>query len=121
VTAGEASDGNFATYVWRERGGVTAASGMRGPKLYDDEPINTFFGQSDGMPPFVLVRAHSRVAAVTVHSDSGEEYRLDLSATDDEFGLKFAAGPLRDGEHPVSFVAHLGDGNEWQREVRMST
>lgn len=91
------------------------------PKLYDDEPINTFFGQSDGMPPFVLVRAHSRVAAVTVHSDSGEEYRLDLSATDDEFGLKFAAGPLRDGEHPVSFVAHLGDGNDWQREVRMST
>lgn len=32
VTAGEAGDGNFATYVWRERGGVTAASGMRGPE-----------------------------------------------------------------------------------------
>jgi hypothetical protein len=66
VMAGESGEGDFATYVWRERGGVTAASGMRGPKLYDGEHINTFFGQSDGMPPFVLVRAHSRVAAVTV-------------------------------------------------------
>lgn len=120
IEAGEVEGKGFMTLVRREQEDRSVSSGMGGPKLWQDEPLNTFFGQEDGTPPFVLARADPSVVAVTVHGDRGGEYTLSVSPTVEEFGLRFAAGPLAEGEQPVIFEARLENGELWRKGVPWS-
>lgn len=111
VNAGPDPDGGLYTFVSRTRGQSRATSGMGGPALYPGELINTWIGQADGTPPFVLVRAAPEVGHVTIVLASGSKRQLALSPVIDEFGLRFGATPLAEEDRPERIeVGHAGDG-----------
>lgn len=111
VSAGPDPAGGLYTFVSRTRGQSDATSGMGGPALYPGQLINTWIGQADGTPPFVLVRAAPEVERVIVVLASGDRRELALSSVIDEFGLRFGAAPLAEEDPPERVeVSQPGDG-----------
>jgi hypothetical protein len=109
VTAGDldgpAGADEFLTLISRSQGGITATSGFRGPKLHPGDLINYWVGKAAGTPVFVVVRAHPRVERVAIVCRSRAKYSLGMSPEVPEFGLRFGAGPVLQGEQVVGVVA----------------
>jgi len=80
---------DFATFAERGTRGALKTSGMRGPKLYPGQVVNTWIGQADQSPPFVMVRAAPEVTRVVAVCASGDEYRLTFSDVIEPFELRF--------------------------------
>jgi hypothetical protein len=98
VLAGNGDASDFYSFVERRRGSAKATSGMGGPKLHPGQLVNTWWGQATGLPPFVLVRTAPQVRRVVVVLASGSRVVLPLSAVISEFGLRFGAAPLPEGD-----------------------
>lgn len=104
-----APDGDLYSMVTRTRGGVTATSGMGGPSLLDDQVVNTWIGQADGLPVFVLVRTAPEVERVTVGLTSGARHEVELSPSVPEFGLRFGAAPIPDNDRSETITIELAN------------
>jgi hypothetical protein len=101
---------SFWTFIRRGRpGGPSAQSGMGGPKLHGG-PINTWSGQADGTPPFVMVRAAPNVERIFVTTRSGRGIDLTMSEVIDDFQLRFGAAALPEGDSPGAITMQLADG-----------
>ena len=85
-----------------------ASSGMGGPKLYPGSPINEWRGRTDDLPYFVMARVAPEVDRVVATTDAGTEVELSLSPVIGQFGLRFAAAALPDGEAPGRIRAESG-------------
>ena len=93
-------DGLF-TFVRRTAPtGRSARSGMGGPKLYGDDVVNVWAGRSDGTPPFILLRGLPAVEEATVLTTAGATLTVTLSPVIEEFGLRFGAAALLEGDPP---------------------
>jgi hypothetical protein len=106
--------GNVAdlhTYVDRHLDDASAMSGFRGPALYPGELVNSWGGQADGLPEFVMVRTSPTVVAVTVVSATGREYPVTLSDVTERFGLRFGAIPVPEGESVVELRLEAASGD----------
>jgi hypothetical protein len=110
VRAGPDVGGDFYTSIRRSTETAEAESGMGGDKLPEGELVNHWIGQADGTPLFVLARTAPAVERVTVVLASGTRCDLAMSGVIEEFGLRFAAGPLPDGDPPVSMEVALEGG-----------
>jgi hypothetical protein len=88
ILAGGSPD-DFATFAERGAGGATVTSGMRGPTLYPGQAVNTWIGQAEQSPPFVMVRTAVEVTRVVAVCASGHEYRLTFSDVIEPFQLRF--------------------------------
>jgi hypothetical protein len=113
VWAGPDTDGGFYTSITRSHGDATAESGMGGDKLSPGQVINSWIGQADGTPLFVMARAAPQVQRVTVVLASAARRDLALSPVIEDFGLRFTAGRLPDDDLPVSMEVAV-DGGETQ-------
>lgn len=114
VTAGPDAihEGWFWTWIWRSRpGGSPARSGMGGPTLTDGDVVNVWAGQTDGTPPFVMLRAAPQVERVIVRTGGGHDVPMALSDVVEEFGLRFGAVALADDDEPSTLSIELADGN----------
>lgn len=100
VSAGREPSGGLYTSVYRTCGDARATSGMGGPALHPGQVVNTWIGQADGTPVFVLVRAAPEVGAVAIVLASGARQEVELSPVVQEFGLRFGAAPLPDDDPP---------------------
>ena len=118
VTAGPDPAGGLYTFVTRTRGQARATSGMGGPALYPGQLINTWIGQADGTPPFVLVRAAPEVDRVTVVLASGDRRELALSSVIDKFGLRFGATPLTEEDPPERIEVSQPGGEQQSQALR---
>lgn len=109
VTAGEVpgieGDDDFLTLISRSQGGHRATSGFRGPKLHPGDLINYWVGKAIGTPVFVVVRADPKVDQVAIICLSRARYSLDLTDEVPQFGLRFGAAPVLQGEQVVGVVA----------------
>jgi hypothetical protein len=101
VLAGPESDGTFLTVLDRTLENNTARSGFGGPKLPPGELLNYWTGKADGTPAFVMVRTAPEVESVVAICGSGAEYPLAMSDAIPQFGLRFGATPLPDGEELI--------------------
>ncbi len=110
VRAGPDKDGGFHTSIERSLGNATAESGMGGDKLPPGEVINFWIGKADGTPLFVMARTAPQVQGVTVVLTNGSRRELSMSRVIEDFGLRFAAGPLADDDPPVSLEVAVEDG-----------
>jgi hypothetical protein len=79
---------------------LVAGSGFGGPPLYPGSLINQYHGRTDDLPWFVMARTSPVVDRVVATTESGREITLTLSPPIEQFGLRFAAAPLPDGERP---------------------
>ena len=113
LRAGPDTDGGFYTSISRSHGGATAESGMGGDKVPPGQLINVWIGQADGTPLFVMARAAPQVQRVTVVLASAARRDLALSPVIEDFGLRFAAGPLPDDDPPVRMEIAI-EGGETQ-------
>lgn len=98
VLAGDLPAGGFLTVLRRQRGSAKATSGFQGPKLGAGQLLNYWSGQEDGTPPFVVARLAPQIDSVRAVGESGAEYPLQLSAVVQEFGRRFGAVALHDGD-----------------------
>ena len=101
VYAEEGVDGLLYTSVDRRLGGARNESGFGGDPLDGGRLIDTWYGQADGTPFFLLARTAPSVEAVVAVCASGAEYPMDLSDVHPRFGLRFGAVPLPPGEELV--------------------
>jgi hypothetical protein len=83
---------------------------MGGAKLPPREVINFWIGKSDGTPLFVMARTAPQVQGVTVALTNGSRRELSMSRVIEDFGLRFAAGPLADDDPPASLEVAVEDG-----------
>ena len=113
VRAGPEPDGGFYTMLRRSRGSATVESGMGGDKLPHGEMVNCWIGQADGTPLFVMARTAPPVERVTVVLASGARCDLPMSPVIEDFGLRFAAGPLPDDDPPARLEVAI-EGGETQ-------
>ena len=113
LRAGPDTDGGFYTSISRSHGDATAESGMGGDKLSPGQVINVWIGQADGTPLFVMARAAPQVQRVTVILASGFRRDLSISPVIEDFGLRFAAGPLPDDDPQVRMEIAI-EGGETQ-------
>ena len=118
VNAGPDSTGELYTFVSRTRGEATATSGMGGLALYPGNVINSWTGQADGTPPFVLVRTAPEVERVQIVLASGARRELALSPVIDEFGLRFGAVPLPEDDPAERLEVSTSDGSSQSEELR---
>ena len=115
VLAREVSGDQFMTMLECSTNSVTARAGFGGPKLYENQAVNSWVGQSDGLPPFVMVRTARQVTSVTAIGANGRRYPIKLSEVLPEFGLRFGAAPLADGETVVSLEHVVGEQHKDSR------
>ncbi|MDQ2845411.1 MAG: hypothetical protein M3Y77_03470 [Actinomycetota bacterium] len=101
---GAAGADEFVTLISRTQGGKTATSGFRGPKLYPGDLINYWVGKAVGPPVFVLVRADPKVVQCAAVCMSRARYSIDLSDEVPQFGLRFGALQVLQGEQVVGVV-----------------
>jgi len=113
VRAGRACDGGFDTWIRRSHGSAVSESGMGGEALVPGQVINFWIGQAGGTPLFVMARTAPQVQRVTVILTSGFRRDLSMSPVIADFGLRFTAGPLPDGDPPVSLEVAV-EGGETQ-------
>ena len=118
VRAGPDTDGGFYTAISRSHGDATAESGMGGDKLFPGQVINSWIGQADGTPLFAMARAAPQVQRVTVILASGFRRDLSISPVIEDFGLRFAAGPLPDDDPPVSMEVAVDGGETRVHDLR---
>jgi hypothetical protein len=118
VSAGPDPAGGLFTFVSRTRGEASATSGMGGPELYPGQLINTWIGQADGTPPFVLVRAAAEVERVTIVLASGDRRELALSPVIHEFGLRFGTMPLAEEDPPQRVEVSEGEDGPQSHALR---
>lgn len=88
-----------------------AGSGFRGRGLEPDTLVNSWSGQTTGLPFFVMARVDPTVSDVVVTTDLGAEVHLNLSPTVDQFGLRFGATDLPEGHRAATITAVTGAGN----------
>ena len=101
---------SFWTFIRRGRPeGRSARSGMGGPKL-PGGPINSWSGQADGTPPFIMVRTAPNVERIFVTTRSGRGIELTMSEVIDEFQLRFGAAALPEDDWPGELTVQLADG-----------
>jgi hypothetical protein len=79
---------------------LVAASGFGGPPLYAGSLVNEWRGRTDDWPYFVMARTDPSVDRLVAVTDRGTEVELTMSAPVPEFGLRFAAAGLPEGEAP---------------------
>ena len=84
---------------------LLAASGFGGPALYPGEQVNEWRGRTDSLPYFVMARTDPSIDRIVAVTDRGAEIELALSPPVAEFGLRFAAAGLPEGEGPGRLVA----------------
>jgi hypothetical protein len=99
VTSGTDEDLYTMLNVYRDDQ-LLAGSGFGGPKLYPGSVMNEWRGQRDDLPWFVMARTDPVVDRVVVTTASGVEVVLAISPLVAQFGLRFAAAPLPEGEQP---------------------
>lgn len=99
----EGSDRDLYTmlHIYRD-GRHVAGSGFGGPSLYGSSLLNEYRGRTDDLPYFVMARTAPIVDRVVAITDHGTEVVLALSAQIEQFGLRFAAAALPEGEGPHS-------------------
>jgi hypothetical protein len=95
---------NLSTMLHVYRGGdeLIAGSGFGGPALYEDSLINEYRGRSEGLPWFAMARTAPIVDRVVATTDHGTEVILELTPPVEQFGSRFAAAALPEGEGPAS-------------------
>ncbi len=108
--AGDDEDLYTMLRVWRGDQLVVPGSGFGGPKLGPEQLMNEWRGRTDDLPYFVMARTVPEVERVIATTDRGEDVELALSATIEQFGLRFAAAALPAGHAPASVRAEGGGG-----------
>jgi len=79
--------------------------GMGGPKLYPGTVIHESRNRKDDLPYVLVARTAPHIDRVVATTDLGFEIVLPLSGVIDQFGLRFAAAVLPDGQGPGSIRA----------------
>ena len=82
---------------------------MGGPKLYGSDVMNCAYGHSDDLPFYEMVRVDASVDQVVATTSAGTEIVLALSGVNTEFGLRFGAALLPEGEEPGEVRAEIGN------------
>lgn len=93
LRAGPAEE-EFGTFLaaYDSAGSVVSESGFMGPKLYPGRLINTWDGQTDKGPHFVIARSSPRITRIVVTVDGGISLDLDMSLPFEGFDMRFAVG-----------------------------
>jgi hypothetical protein len=79
-------------------------SGFGGPALYPGHLVHEWRGRTDQWPYFVMARADPTVDRIAAITDRGTQVELSLSEVVPQFGLRFAAAGLPDGEAPNRLI-----------------
>jgi hypothetical protein len=79
-----------------------SGSGFDDNPSFDGRVLSPWCGRTDDLPWFVMARTASAVTRVVATTDLGTDVELTLSAFIPEFGSRFAAAGLPDGERPSS-------------------
>lgn len=118
TAAGE--DQNFSTMlnIYRDDE-LLSGSGMGGPKLHGSDVMNCAYGHSDGLPFYEVVRVDPSVDRVVATTIAGTEIVLAMSEVNTEFGLRFGAALLPEGEEPGEVRAEIGNRTVQTESHRM--
>lgn len=96
--AGWTDDGHLMTEVFVDGAdGVKAVGGFGGPAVWDGELINYWYGQAEGTPTFVIIRARSEVHRITM-AGAGPTVEIPLSDVMPAFGVRFGGHRLTHGQ-----------------------
>ena len=82
--------------------------GMAGPKLYPGTVIHESRHRKDELPYVLVARTAPQIDRVVATTGLGVEVVLPLSEVFGQFGLRFAAIVLPDGQGPGSIRAESG-------------
>lgn len=111
ILAGDDDGDSFLTLVRRSQRGPGGPVGHGRAEARRGRGGQRMAGQADCTPPFVLLRTAPTVESAVVITESGTRRELTLFSVVDEFGLRFAAGPLpEDGEPFTLEVEVAGKG-----------
>jgi len=102
----DASEGHLMVMLNVFRGDRhLAGSGFDGTKFFGGRVLQEWRGRTDDLPFFVMARTAAAVTRVVATTDLGTEVDLTLSAFIPEFGSRFAAAGLPEGERPCTIRA----------------
>jgi len=96
-------------------------SGFGGPALYPGALVNEWRGRADGLPYFVMARAHPSVERLVAETEKGLMLDLDLSPVVPRYRLRFAAAALPPGEAPGRLHLSIQDGTQMHVLTPVST
>jgi hypothetical protein len=92
-------DENFRTMVEMYDGERRVrGSGFAGPKLRGDGRLASWRGSKSGTPDFVMARTDPGIDRAILRLADGTARPLEMTGPVAPFGLRFAAGPLEEGE-----------------------
>lgn len=88
-------------------------AGFGGPALGVDRLVNVWAGGADDLPAFVMVRAASQIVRAEVDRvTGGDRVPLALTATVEQFGLRFGLCEVQVTHEPLVLRAYDGDGRQ---------
>jgi hypothetical protein len=90
---------------------------MGGLKLHGDNVANIWAGQSDGTPPFILLRGVPAIESATVTTKREATVSVRLSPMIEAFGLRFGVAALPEEDKPETLVIALIGGRSVTRAV----
>ena len=97
VLAGFEAPGVLVTAIRRSLGGRTATSGFKGPAHEPFREVRVWFGDSDGLPGFVVIRAEPQIAEIIGVDHQGNEVVFDMSPTIPSLEIRFAVAAYPSG------------------------
>ncbi len=86
-------------------GQYVSGSGFDGSKHFGGVVLQTWRGRTDDLPWHVMARVGTSVTRVVVTTNLGTEVELALSPFMPEYGSKFAAASIPEGEFPRAIRA----------------
>ena len=82
-----------------------SGSGFDGSKYFAGTVLQEWRGRTDDLPWFVMARTAAAVTRVVATTDLGTDVELTLSPFMSEFGSRFAAAGIPEGECPCAIRA----------------
>jgi hypothetical protein len=102
-------DGDLFTFIDARKGEQRiSGGGFGGPAVPPGLRLNSWVGQSDDMPIFIVVRTLPDVERVDAVDRSGSTHPIELSPVVEDFTLRFGVLRVPDGVHVVELIARPG-------------
>jgi hypothetical protein len=106
VVSVDATDGHLLVMLNVVRGGqCLSGSGFDDAPHFGDTVLHEWRGRHDDLPWFVMARTAGVVTRVVATTDRGTDVELKLSPIITEYGSRFAAAGLPEGERPSTIRA----------------
>lgn len=112
ITATPEPDGQVITTLHRERGAYRSGGGFGSFDPTADDPIQTGFGTSTGLPQFFVVRTIPDIVSAVAQGSRGR-YAITLSKVASELRSRFGGCVVPDDEFIETVTGWDADGNAY--------